>query len=104
MEFHTGLFGLGWEPQPMQGAFIGGTGTQNLIFGYPESVEKWVQMLSRTRGFCIFLPNLMFFSTLWSLMLHFDKSSNMAKICQKLKKSLVRLALKMFFLHGNAGS
>ena len=56
MEFHTGLFGLGWEPQPMQGAFSGGTGTQNPIFRYPESAKKWVEG-KLNKAFLYFLPN-----------------------------------------------
>ena len=36
-------------------------------------------------------------------VLHFEKSSNMSKIWQKMKKRLVQLAFKTF-LHGNVGT
>ena len=55
----------------------GGTGTQNLIFGYSESAEKWIEgKLNKS-----FLFVLYFYSSF--SVFHFEKSSNKAKIWEK---------------------
>jgi len=66
-------------------------------------------MSSRTRLFFIVLPNflpyLMIFqsSAAFFVMPHFEKSSNMAKFWQKMKKSLVRLAFNPFLQNASFG-
>ena len=62
-----------------------GSGARNRIFGYPESAKKW----QVDHGFSSFFA---------VGMLLFEKSSNMPqKIWEKMKESLVQLALNPFF-------
>ena len=59
------------------------------FFGHPEAAEKWIEgKLNKT--FLHFLPNfLMIFQRFIAAfcILHFEKSSTIAKIWQKMKKS-----------------
>ena len=86
----------------------GWTGNQNLIFGFLLISWKGLKA-NRRRQFIIvlsnFLPYLMIFqsSAAPNRALHFEKSSNMEKIWQKMKKSIVLLAFNSF-LHGTAGT
>ena len=91
-------FGLGTSTNA--GSFYWWNGYSKSDFRVPRISRKMGSNVKSNKRFLHFLPNLMFFSTLWSLMLHFDKSSNMAKIWQKMKKNLAFNP----FLHGTAGT
>ena len=72
-----------------------------LTFGYPESDEKWVEG-KLNKAFLHFLAIFDDFSKLrstFSSVFHFEKSSNMAKIWQKIKNCLINP-----FLHSTAGT
>ena len=80
----------------------GGTGTRNTGFGYPQyhgemsSVIKQVEQVFSS----FFLPNFWWFLKVESelkVLGNFEKSTNMAKIWQKMKKSIVQLASNPFF-------
>ena len=80
----------------------GGTGIRNPDFEYPQ--YRGELGLSRLffnlcKNFAIFDEFSKFYSVLSACTpIHFEKSSNVAKILQrKLKKSLVQLAVSSFF-------
>ena len=85
---------------------MGQSGTRNPIFGFPESAKK-IGLMQVEQGFSSLslLPIFDAYSKFHSNfgMLHFKKSSNMAKIKLKMKKSLLQLAFNPF-LHGTTGT
>ena len=82
----------------------GWTGIRNLIFGYLGISWNMSWRLVET-GFSSCFAKFDDFSKFHSTlsMFHFEKSSNMEKMWQKMKKSLVQLAFNTF-LQGTAGT
>ena len=79
-----------------------GSGTWNRIFGHLESAKKWVYRQIE-QGFSSFFANFvndisMFHSVFG--VLHFEQSSKMAKISQKMKIILVQLAFNLCIPQG----
>ena len=73
------------------------------MFGYPQSVEKWIETESLSSLFVNFLPYLMIFqiSTVYNTCI--EKSSNVTKILLSIEKGMsVKFAFNLFlFNRGN---